>query len=241
MHTKSTISLALLFTLTTGCGLDIQLAETKSDDADLLDDTGFGEEDAEELDDGTDATESEEQELDEALEDEFDEGLEDEFEEDDGTETEDALDGEDAEAADESPEDADEEEEEVEEEILAELEFDAFIGLDLRTYDPADPTGDAVDTCTGSFTIHVSADGELTGEATCRQVTYANYVSLELDASVVGSDIVGDATITYNGRDFDFPIDGSFSEDALYIGIDTSWQPTSRLTQEFVGGIDGTL
>ena len=86
------------------------------------------------------------------------------------------------------------------------------------------------DTCEGALTRTVAADGVVTGEATCRQATDMNHVSLSVDAEVVGSDIVGDGTITNNGRSFGFPIEGMFAEDQLTISIETSWSPTARLT-----------
>ena len=136
-----------------------------------------------------------------------------------------------------APEGADgEPEEEVEE---SDWIYESVVFLDLSTHDPEFPSGDVSDTCEGAFTLTVDADGVVTGEATCRQATYANHVSLSVDAEVVGPDIVGDGTITYNGRSFDFPIEGMFAEDQLTIRIETSWSPTARLTQVFEGGIEG--
>ena len=135
---------------------------------------------------------------------------------------------------DEDDADDDEPEQEIEE---ADWTYQSVVYLNLSTHDPNFPSGDIEDTCEGSFTITIDADGVVTGEATCHQVKYANHVSLSLDAEVSGSEIVGDATITYNGRSFDFGIQGLFGGDELYIPLKTSWEPTSSLTQVFRGAI----
>ena len=219
MTAHRTLAASLFLALTTGCGLDIQLVESDGEEAPLADDTG--------LDDADDSDDADDYDSDDA----------DGFDDTDGFDDADDSDDADGFGDADAPEGADEElEEEVEE---SDWIYESVVFLDLSTHDPEFPSGDVSDTCEGAFTLTVDADGVVTGEATCRQATYANHVSLSVDAEVVGPDIVGDGTITYNGRSFDFPIEGMFAEDQLTIRIETSWSPTARLTQVFEGGIEG--
>ena len=87
----------------------------------------------------------------------------------------------------------------------------------------------------------VSADGAVTGEAACSLITYANVVFAELDAEVVGSSIVGDAIFTYNRQEIIVPIDGIITEDRLWIDLEVEYDPTSQLTNQWDGSIQGTL
>ena len=56
---------------------------------------------------------------------------------------------------------------------------------------------DVSDTCEGTRTRTVDADGVVT----CRQATDMNHVSLSVDAEVVGSDIVAAGSSLSNGDD----------------------------------------
>lgn len=228
MNPKLTLAATLLATLTIGCSKD-RLSEGQKDNGPTVqDDIEVGDdgelEDGEmNVEDDLDIEDVENEDLDEEeLEDEeIEEEIEEELEDEEELE--------------------EEEEEEVEEESLVDREFASSITLDMRTYDRDDETDDFEDACEGTFMVYVSAEGAVTGDATCSLVTYSNVVFASLDAEVVGSSIVGDAIFTYNRQEIIVPIDGIIAEDRLWIDLEVEYDPTSQLTNEWEGSIEGAL
>ena len=222
MNPKLTLAALLLTTATIGCGTDRPSDKPMDDVPSLEDDAGdTGTSEDSDLEADEDASDADLDDADEGVEeDDVDADLEDELDEDE-------LD--------------DETEEEEEDAPLADREFSSIMALDMRTYDRDPYTDDFEDACEGTFTVYVSADGAVTGEAACSLITYANVVFAELDAEVVGSSIVGDAIFTYNRQEIIVPIDGIITEDRLWIDLEVEYDPTSQLTNQWDGSIQGTL
>jgi hypothetical protein len=230
MTTKLTLTAALLTTLTIGCAQDGRSNQGKDHGPTLQDDAELTEEGELEEGDLDSEVDLGDDDLDEAVEEGIEEDIEEELEED----IEEELDEE------ELDEDIDEEEA-VEEEPPVDREFASIMALDMRTYDQDDETDAYETTCQGSFLVHVSADGAVTGEATCMLENNANVLFAELDAEVVGSSIVGEILYTYNRQEIVMPIDGIFAEDRLWIDLEVEYNPTSQLTNHWEGSIEGTL